>query len=97
MDYTLPPLPIQMLVENSVKHNSMSAENPLSIEIKYIDEDYLLIKNNITAKKIKFHSNGSGLKNIENRYSFFTENKVIIENDGAYFRVKIPQLEVEEL
>lgn len=97
LDFTLPPLTLQLLVENSIKHNALSKEHPLIIEIKYRNENHLQIRNNIIAKKIKFHSNGSGLKNIENRYKYFTEKEVAIENDGAFFSVKIPLLEVEEL
>ena len=96
-DFTLPPLTLQMLVENCIKHNSLSVEHPLSIEIKYLQENYLQVKNNIIAKKIRFHSNGSGLQNIINRYKYFTEQEVRIENDGAFFSVEVPLLELEEL
>ena len=97
LSYTVPPLAIQMLLENCIKHNALSKEQPLCIEINYQGNDFLSIKNNITARKIKYQSNGSGLENIKSRYTFFTDKKVKIENNGAYFIVEIPILELEEL
>lgn len=97
LDYTLPPLTIQMLLENCIKHNALSPEQPLKIEIAYKNDDYLSVKNNITARKIKYHSNGSGLENIKSRYTFYTDKKVNVENNGASFRVDIPILEIEEI
>jgi sensor histidine kinase YesM len=97
LELTIPPLTIQMLIENCVKHNALNESNPLNIDIKYIDDDYLLIQNNLTARKVKFQSNGSGLQNIKNRYSFFTDKPVSIENDGAHLKVLIPLIELEEI
>ncbi len=97
LDLTIPPLTIQMLIENCIKHNSLDESNPLNIEIKYQQEDYLMVQNNLTARKVKFQSNGSGLENIKNRYSFFTDKQVNIENNGAFFRVQVPLIELEEI
>jgi len=97
LDLTIPPLTIQMLIENCVKHNSLNESNPLHIEIRYLEDDYLLVQNNLTARKVRFQSNGSGLENIKNRYSFFTDKLVSIENNGAYFKVQVPLIELEEI
>jgi LytS/YehU family sensor histidine kinase len=97
LDLTIPPLTIQMLIENCIKHNTLNEANPLIINIKYQEGDYLLIQNNITARRVKFQSNGSGLENIRNRYRFFTEKEVVIENNGALFKVLIPLIELEEI
>ena len=97
LDLTIPPLTIQMLIENCVKHNSLNESNPLHIEIQYLQDDYLLVQNNLTARKVRFQSNGSGLENIKNRYSFFTDKQVSIENNGAYFKVQVPLIELEEI
>jgi len=97
LELTIPPLTIQMLIENCIKHNSLNDSNPLQIDIAYRKQNYLLIKNNLTARKVRFHSNGSGLENIKNRYSFFTDRKITIENDGAHFLVQIPLIELEEI
>ena len=97
LDLTIPPLTIQMLIENCIKHNALTESNPLKIDLKYLDGDYLLIQNNLTARKVKFQSNGSGLENIKSRYKFFTDKQITIENNGAYFKVLVPLIELEEI
>lgn len=97
MECTLPPLTLQMLIENVVKHNALDENSPLQITIDSQSEDYLRIQNNIISKKVSFPSNGSGLENIKSRYKFYTDQQVIIENNGINFTVKVPLIEVEEL
>jgi LytS/YehU family sensor histidine kinase len=93
----IPPLTLQMLVENAIKHNVMSMDKPLQIEIRDDEEGYLVISNNLQGRPTGISSNKSGLNNIKNRYSFFTDKPVLIENDGNYFRVKVPVIEIEEI
>ncbi len=62
------PLALQLLIENAIKHNSMSKKNPLRIEI-FIDENHLLnVVNNLQERESHMASTGVGLKNIEHRY-----------------------------
>ncbi len=44
------PLSIQLLVENAIKHNIITQEKPLSIDI-FNDEKYIIVKNNLQIKK----------------------------------------------
>lgn len=91
-EYYIPTLALQMLIDNSIKHNSFSIENPLKVEVYNEDEQYLVIKNNIqSCKEDTVPSTGTGLENIQNRYQFHTSKPVIIES-GKYFIVKIPLL-----
>jgi sensor histidine kinase YesM len=91
--YAVPPLVLQMLVENCLKHNIISRENPLNIEISALKES-ITVTNNL-QKKNGVDSTGQGLKNIIGRYHFFTARKVeIIETDDS-FKVIIPLLQVE--
>ena len=92
----IPPLTIQMLLENCVKHNVLTDENPLEIKIMSNHGNYLEIRNNITGSKLDYASSGSGLNNIKNRYRFYTDQKMQVENNGRHFSVKIPLLEIEE-
>jgi LytS/YehU family sensor histidine kinase len=57
MNYLLPPLTLQLLIENSIQHNAVLKENPLIIEIFTTGEDnaQLTIRNNIQAKGSKHH------------------------------------------
>lgn len=85
------PMAMQILVENCVKHNEVSSEKPLTIEI-FKHDDTLIIKNNLQIKNVGTDSKGTGLNNIKQQYSFFTEREIEIENDGTYFSVRLPIL-----
>ncbi len=95
--YHIPPLSLQMLLENSVKHNALSDEAPLVVEINKLGKDYLEISNNLISRAYMLNKTGEyagkstkvGLDNIRERYKYFTNRKVIIEKD-KYFKVKIP-------
>jgi len=89
-DRLIPPLTIQMLVENAIKHNSM----PLTVTIKQDGADYLKISNTLTRLNSEA-SPGTGITNIKKRYSHFTDKPVeVFEGDGK-FEVRIPLLEIE--
>jgi sensor histidine kinase YesM len=85
----LPPMCLQMLVENAIQHNEASQARTLFISI-YTDNDSIVIKNNIQARIERVQSSKTGLKNIQVRYRYFTENKVEIVNNGEFFKVNLP-------
>jgi LytS/YehU family sensor histidine kinase len=89
--YELPPLTLQLLVENAVKHNKMSVAEPLVISIS-TEGEWLIARNNISHRDQPETSTGVGLENIQKRYVLLTERKVMVENTGQYFRVKLPLL-----
>jgi sensor histidine kinase YesM len=92
----IPPLTIQLLIENAIKHNDMSIENPLTIQIKS-NQEYIEVSNVIQTKTIKEESLQIGLQNIEQRYSFFTNKKIIIKQDKEFI-VLLPILpEIQSL
>lgn len=62
------PLALQLLIENAIKHNSMSKKNPLKIEITIDNENVLNVVNNLQERESHMVSTGVGLKNIEHRY-----------------------------
>ena len=84
----IPPLTLQMLIENAVKHNVLEEENPLNIKVS-IDSKYIVVKNNITRKPKKVSSFQIGLKNINARYLLLHEEGIIVTN-GENFQVKVP-------
>ena len=85
----IPPLTLQLLVENAIKHNAVSRESILKIAI-YISGDKLIVHNNINPKQHKDSSSGMGLQNIINRYNILTDKKVQINNDNINFIVSLP-------
>ena len=84
----IPPLTIQLLIENAVKHNVFDANRPLTINLKS-EENSLIINNIKTEKKPQFGSTKIGLKNIISRYELITDKTVKVINDKD-FTVKIP-------
>ena len=93
--YRLPPLALQMLLENAVKHNELSEEHPLQITISTEGNARLIVKNNVQPKEIREASSGIGLDNIRARYAYLTEEEVMVTNDGQHFTVKLPLLRTE--
>ncbi len=85
------PLSLQLLLENTVKHNVVSEQKPLHIRI-YVEGDYLVIQNDCQKKEVLQERKGVGLQNIINRYGIITNRKVLIEQDEKTFTVKIPVL-----
>lgn len=98
IDHTkyIPPLTLQMLIENAIKHNSISEIRPLKIHIAS-QNGYISVKNNYQPKKQAIKGvGGTGLKNIEKRYSYFTDKKVQVYENPENFIVKIPLVELED-
>lgn len=85
------PLSLQLLLENTVKHNVVSEKKPLRIRI-FIEGDYLVIQNDYQKKEVLQERLGVGLQNIINRYGIITNRKVLIEQSEKTFTVKIPVL-----
>jgi sensor histidine kinase YesM len=91
--YAVPPLSLQMLVENAIKHNVITQSKPLHIEIG-TEKDTIFVKNNLQKKEV-IGSTGQGLKNISGRYRLFSAKPVRVEETNGYFRVTLPLLQVE--
>jgi sensor histidine kinase YesM len=86
------PLALQMLIENAIKHNIVSEEDPLTIQI-YADGNFILVENNLQRKKVLDEdSSGMGLENICKRYEFLSDHKVKVSDENNSFKVSIPIL-----
>ncbi len=92
-DYWIPTLSLQMLVENSLKHNYYSKEKPLEIQISNIGEDALVVRNNLRKRKLREQTTQLGLNNIKRRYSYYTNKQVLIREETDFFEVIIPLLD----
>ena len=91
MNNYIPPLTLQLLAENAIKHNSVSKETPLFINIQTKD-GYVIVQNNINARITTAEGAGMGLQNIVNRYNLLNKKNVIIKNDHKHFVVSLPTL-----
>lgn len=86
------PISLQILIENALKHNSMSEECPLKIHIGN-DDEYITVSNGIQRKDIIAHSSGTGLSNLKGRVKLITGKEIIIDQKNNIFTVKLPILE----
>ena len=85
------PHSLLMLVENAIKHNMFSREDPFSIEITE-EEEYIVVRNRINRRKVIRESTGIGLENIIKRYRIECKKEVLIEDSGNLFSVKLPKI-----
>jgi len=87
----IPPLSLQLLIENAVKHNVVSRESPLRVSITFDrDEGELVVVNNLQKKMDSVASSGMGLVNIKKRFQYFTQRPVKVIQDLNYFQVTLP-------
>lgn len=92
--YKMVPLALQILFENAIKHNIISKSKPLRIQVSTKGDQYLVVKNNIQKKNQIMPSTKVGLENIRNRYRFFTNQQVVIEEKDEQFIVAIPLIKI---
>ena len=85
------PLSLQLLLENTIKHNVVSEEYPLKVTITE-EDGYLVVTNNFNPKNVLEKGTEVGLKNIVDRYNLITLKKVTIEKTAEKFTVKLPLL-----
>ncbi|GEM_PF-160438 len=83
------PMSLQLLVENAVKHNEVSEKFPLEIKIKS-NNGYLEVENARKPKETGETSKNTGLANIIQQYSLFTDQQVEVTETNEIFRVRIP-------
>lgn len=94
-DSFLPPMALQLLVENAIKHNIISEDDPLYIRI-IEKEDYLEVSNNLQVKRLHEPSSGVGLPNIKERYRYLSEKEVQLIQTDTLFIVSLPLLKTKK-
>jgi sensor histidine kinase YesM len=86
----IPPLTLQILVENAVKHNVVSASKPLKISIYNTEPTTLTITNNFQKKTVHVTSNGMGLANIAAKFKLLNQPEINIQESETAFIVSLP-------
>lgn len=89
LNYTLPHLTLQPLLENAAKHNSASITKPLKVYI-YTEGDYMVVKNNLQEIAEPENSTGIGLANLNSRFRILMHKEIEIEKTKDSFIVKLP-------
>jgi len=93
-NFLIPPMALQMLIENAIKHNEISIDFPLTIHIGIINNK-IEVRNNLQLRSSPEVSCKTGLKNIKERYRFFSEESVEVEETKNEFSVKLPLLKAK--
>lgn len=88
--YQLPPLSLQLLIENAVKHNVILEEEPLIISLTVNEKDQLVVHNNLQKKMVAMPSNKVGLANIKAKYQLLNQPEVTVHETDTEFAVSIP-------
>lgn len=90
LDLRLPVLSILPLIDNIVVHNTIDSEHKMEVTIYLNEADELVITNPIYPKLSPSATNGTGLKNLENRFALLMNKQIRIEDDGNTYTVYLP-------
>jgi two-component system LytT family sensor kinase len=88
-NFNILPVSLQVLVENAIKHNMATRENPLKISIR-LEGHQVVVRNNLQKMASAILSTGTGLKNLSQRVSLISGKELAVEEAGGYFTVKLP-------
>lgn len=89
LDYKLPPISLQPLIGNTVKHNTISSKHPFRVEI-YTEDGYLIVSNKKSPMLEPSHGTGLGLSNLNSRYKLLLNREIEITNNEKEFVVRLP-------
>lgn len=95
LNHYLPPLSLQEMVGNAIKHNIISSEHPLRIEITSHDMK-LSVENNVQMRGNGVESTGVGLQNLRERYRYLSAVAPSFELANGKFRADLPLIKLEE-
>lgn len=85
----LPPASLQLLIENALKHNRLSAEEPLTVDVA-LESDAIVVINPLRPKQHLRAGTGTGLANLRERTALLTPGRLEITDTGGEFRVRLP-------
>ncbi len=88
-NYSLPPMAVQMLIENAVKHNEISSRRPLTIDINTDKKGNLKVSNAVQPKINSNPGMGVGLANLSKRYQLIFHKEISITHDNNFI-IEIP-------
>jgi sensor histidine kinase YesM len=88
-DLLVPPISLQVLLENAIKHNELDPARPLNIHIT-VSSGYVMVKNEVHLKPYAGYTSKVGLNNLDSRYKLLTGKNIIIHNNPDVFEVRLP-------
>lgn len=90
----LPPFSLQMVIENAIKHNRISSDDPLEIAITAKD-GFVVVTNNLQMRQFVEDSTGTGIANIRSRYKYVTSAEPVFEIRNQQYYVELPLITEE--
>jgi LytS/YehU family sensor histidine kinase len=90
MDLKIPVLSLLPLIDNIITHNTIDSEHKMEITIRLNAQTELVLTNPIFPRLTPSDTNGTGIKNLENRFMLLLDKQIRIENDGNLFSVYLP-------
>ncbi len=93
-DYKIIPVSLQLLIENALKHNSVSVESPLKINITN-DDNYVIVSNNLQRRNIFESSTKTGLQNLKERIKLIMNKELMVSEENNNFIVKVPIIKIK--
>lgn len=91
--YLIPPISLQILAENAIKHNEFSADTPLIFEVS-MKNDELVVHNQVRKKTLRKTSSKIGLQNLQERYKLTTNREIRVQEEEKDFTVNLPVLKI---
>ena len=91
--FLIPPISLQALIENAIKHNEFSDSTPLVVSISFANDE-LLVHNKISKRATRRNSSKIGLHNLNERYKLTTEKSIIVQDQVNDFVVRLPILRI---
>ena len=91
--YLIPPISLQVLIENAIKHNEFSDHLPLRITLS-LENGELKIQNKVTKKSLRKPSSRIGLQNLKERYKLTTGKEILVNEQSSNFSVNLPVLKI---
>lgn len=90
LNLKIPVLSLLPLIDNIVVHNTIDSQHKMEVSIRLNEQSELVVTNLIYLKLVPAQTNGTGIKNLENRFLLLMNKQIRVENDGKTFTVYLP-------
>ena len=91
--WLIPPISLQLLAENAIKHNEFSDSSPLVIHVQWKEES-LMVSNRLHKKELRKESSKTGLSNLNERYKLIARKEITVTTTADFFVVQLPLLKM---
>ncbi|MEQ8702704.1 MAG: histidine kinase [Phaeodactylibacter sp.] len=94
LEQLMPPLSMQVVLENAIKHNIANASQPLHIEVS-VEDGQLVVRNNLQPKVSNTYSAGLGQRNLAKRYQMVSAERPAFIMGSDRYEARLPLIKME--